>query len=118
VLLGSIALGLTAWAVEDTRPFAETSWWPPIFIGLGLLYGGLMPALINLDESHMGPGRFLAHALLFHLLPIGAVLWYAMGTLQSTAYGYLVTWCMATLALATLLTLGGAAWRLWRRKPP
>ena len=118
MLLGSIALGVTAWAVKDTRPFAETSWWPSIVIGIGLLYGGLVPAWINLQESHLGAGRFLVLAVLFHLLPFGIALWYAINVLPSTAYHHLVVWCIATFTLAALMTVGGALWRLRRRAPP
>ena len=117
MLLGSIALGVTAWAVKDTRPFAETSWWPSIFIGIGLLYGGLVPALINLQESHLTALRFMVLAVLFHLLPFGAVLWYAINVLPSTAYHHLVVWCIAAFALAAVLSVGGALWRLRPKNP-
>ena len=117
MLLGSIALGVTAWAVKDTRPFAETSWWPSIFIGIGLLYGGLVPAWINLKETHLGAGRFLALAVLFHLLPFGAVAWYTINVLPSTAYHHLVVWCIATFTAAAVMTTGGALWRLLRKRP-
>jgi hypothetical protein len=117
VLLGSIALGVTAWAVKDTRPFAETSWWPSIFIGIGLLYGGLVPAWINLQETHLKAGRFLLLAVLFHLLPFGAVLWYAIDVLPSTAYHHLVVWCIGAFTLAAAMTVCGALWRLLRKQP-
>ena len=117
MLLGSIALGVTAWAVKDTRPFAETSWWPSIFTGIGLLYGGLVPAWINLQETHLGAGRFLAAAVVLQLLPFGGVAWYAINVLPSTAYHHLVVWCIATFAVAALMTAGGALWRLWREPP-
>jgi hypothetical protein len=117
VLFGCIALGLTAWAVKDTRPLAETSWWPSIFTGIGLLYGGLMPAWINLQETHLGAARFLVLAVLFHLLPFGAVLWYAIGVLPSTAYHHLVVWCIGAFTLAAVMTAAGALWRLLRKPP-
>ena len=101
--------------MSDTRPFADTSVWASIGVGVGLLYGGLAPAVIDLDDSHRTWRQFLAGSVLLHLLPFGLAVWGAAAWLEGSAYWFLVKWCWGTWAAAAVIVLGAAIYRAFRR---
>lgn len=109
---------MTAWVVSDSPPASATSAWPPVFLAIGMLYAGFVPALIRTNTHPVGPMRSLALAAAFHLAPVGAVTWFATAALAGSAYAHLSSWLWSAYVACVLLTLGMAAWLQLKRTPP
>ena len=115
-MLGGIALAGTAYAVQDTKPLADTSWWAIGFAIFGLLYALVLPAALNAQEGPQDIGPYLRSVLLWHLVPAAVVTWYAASCFRPTSYAFLVPWCWGTFVLAVVVTVGGAGYRLFNRR--
>ena len=108
---GALSLLITAWMVSDTLPGAERSWWAATFFVLGLLYGGLMQALLGVQEGPAKVRDFLLFSLALNLAPFAVVIGLASWGVWETAYHVYAWWMWGTLALCAVMTLGGAVYR-------
>ena len=111
-ILGSLSLLITAWVVSDTLPGAERSWWAAGFFVFGLIYGGLMQALLNVGEGEQNLREFLRVTLALNLAPFAVVTALAAWGVWGTAYHVYAWWIGGTFAACVLLTLGGVVYRL------
>ena len=114
MLLGSGLLLATAWSVAEVPPGSATSGWALAFLVIGLLYAGIVPALMDLQLPGLPAGRYLSLRAAFHWLPFAGVTAGTVAWLQGSAYGFRVPWCWATWLASARLTLAIALWR-WRR---
>ena len=76
-----------------------------------MLYGALMPALINVQDSQLGAREFLLVSLALNLVPFAAVAGLATWGVWGTAYHVYAWWMLGTLGLCVLLTLSGVIYR-------
>ena len=111
VLLGNLSLLVTAWVVSDTPAGAERSWWAATFFVLGLLYGGFMPAMLNMEDGSNSVREFLLLSLVFNLVPFGVAVGLATWGVWETAYHVYAWWMWGTLAACVLMTIGGVIYR-------